>query len=190
MSQAQQPPLTEHQIEVDLLSQAFPELQGELVDVGGLVPEVVGPDDLGVAPGVAASDVALLQHGDAADPMLLDQVVGGGEAVAATPHDDHVVLGLRVRTPPGALPVLVIAEGVPGQAEEGVLLHREAQIIAAGGESPTWHRDRGCAHRTRRDVGAPLVCGCPLSPVTDRPREGDHTWVAPTRASPIFGGNS
>ena len=58
--------------------------------------------------------------------MLLDQVVGGGESVAAAPHDDHVVLGFGVGTPPGALPVLVVGEGVPGQAEEGVFLHGES----------------------------------------------------------------
>ena len=127
------PRLAEHQVEVQFLGQAFPELQGEFVDVGGLVPEVVGPDDLGVAPGVAASDVPLFQDGDAADAMLLDQVVGGGEPVAAAADDDHVVSGLRIGTPPGALPILVVGERVPRQAEEGILLHREAEIIPKGG---------------------------------------------------------
>ena len=59
--------LAEHDVVVQLLAQALPELDRVVVDPGALVPQVVGADDRGVAPGVAAAEPALLEHRDVGD---------------------------------------------------------------------------------------------------------------------------
>src|SRR4051812_23351224 len=47
--QVEHPALAEEEVVVQLLGQLLPQLQRELVDPGALVPQVVGPDDGGVA---------------------------------------------------------------------------------------------------------------------------------------------
>ena len=56
--------------------------------------QVVGADDGGVTAGVAAADPALLEHGDVGQAVLLGEVVGRAQAVAAAADDDGVVAGL------------------------------------------------------------------------------------------------
>ena len=58
--------LAEQDVEVELRLEAFPELERELVDPGARVPEVVGPDDRGVAAHVAEAKEAALEHRDVA----------------------------------------------------------------------------------------------------------------------------
>ncbi|MNF86547.1 hypothetical protein D3C84_689870 [compost metagenome] len=115
--------LGEHHVVVQVLGQAFPQFHRVLVQLRRLVPQVVGADDGGVARGVAAAQPALLHHRDVLHAEFLGQVVGGGQAVAATADDDHVINRLRRRVAPHALPVFVVAQGVLEQAEAGILLH-------------------------------------------------------------------
>src|SRR5690606_35792823 len=126
----------EHDVVVDLLRQPFPQLEGLLVQKGSFVPKVVGANDGGVAPGIAAAKPALLQHGDAAHAVLAGEVVGGGQAVTTAADDDHVVLARRLGAAPGALPVLVEAERVARQAEYGVPAHRQP-VVARPRRVPT-----------------------------------------------------
>ena len=114
MSQAQQAALTEHQVEVQLPSEVLPQLQRELVDVGSLVPEVVGADYFGIASRVATAHIALFDHGHIAEPLFFDQVVGRGQTMSATADDYCVVGGFWFGAAPGALPVFVVAERVSG----------------------------------------------------------------------------
>jgi hypothetical protein len=58
--------------------------------------QIVAANDGGVAPGVAAADPALLDHGDVRDPMLPGEIIRGRQAVAATADDDDVVVLLRL----------------------------------------------------------------------------------------------
>ncbi len=102
--------LGEHDVVVEVLGQAFPQLHGVLVELRRLVPQVVGADDGGVARGVAAAQPALLHHRDVADAVFLGQVIGRGQAVAAAADDDHVVHRLGRGRAPHALPVLVVAQ--------------------------------------------------------------------------------
>ena len=74
--------------------QDLPQLQRVLVDRRALVPEVVGADDGGVPGHVAAGQPALFQDGDVGHPVVLGQVVGGGQTVSAAAHDHGVVGGL------------------------------------------------------------------------------------------------
>lgn len=93
--QVQHAALAEQDVVVQLLGQALPQPQRVLVDRRALVPQVVGPDDRGVAGHVAAGQPAPLQHRDVGDAVVAGQVVRGGQAVPATADDDHVVVPLR-----------------------------------------------------------------------------------------------
>ena len=66
--------LAHHRVEVELLLQALPEFQRELIeaDVGRV--EVVGAHDGRVAPDVAQSDRSLLQHRDVGDAVFARKV--------------------------------------------------------------------------------------------------------------------
>ena len=72
-----------HHVVVELLRQAFPQLQRMLVERRRFLPEIVGADDRRVAPGVAAAEPALLEHGDIGEAVLLGEVIGGREPVPA-----------------------------------------------------------------------------------------------------------
>ena len=75
--------LREHDVVVQVLRQVLPEVEGVVVEPGALVVEVVRADDRGVAPGVAAAEPALVDHRDVGDPVLLREIVGRPEPVAA-----------------------------------------------------------------------------------------------------------
>ena len=84
----------------EILFEALPELEGVLVDAGALVPQIVRPDQGGVACHVAAGQPATLEHRDVGDAVVFGQVVRGRKAVSAA-ADDHDVVGLlRFRCPP------------------------------------------------------------------------------------------
>lgn len=68
-----------------------------LVDVHALFVEIVRADDGGVAPGIAAAEPALLDHRHIGDAVLLGEIVGSTQAVAAGADDDDVVFGTRLR---------------------------------------------------------------------------------------------
>ncbi len=55
----------EHDVVVESLRQALPQLERMVVERGALREQVVGADDGGVAAGVAAADPALFEHRDA-----------------------------------------------------------------------------------------------------------------------------
>ena len=98
--------LGEQEVVLQLLGQDLPELQGVLVHRRGLVPQVVGADDRGVAGHVPAGQPAPLQHGDVGHAVVLGQVVGGRQPVSAAADDHGVVGGLRVRVAPQEVRVL------------------------------------------------------------------------------------
>src|SRR5690606_26760422 len=77
---------------VQLLFQSLPQFQGVFVDRRGFVPEVVRPDQRGVAGHVTAGEPASLQHRDVGDPVVLRQVVSGRQAVSTATDDHHVVV--------------------------------------------------------------------------------------------------
>ena len=85
--------LREEQVEVELRAQPLVELQRRVVEARALRRLVVGAQDRRVAPGGARADVALLEHRHVADPVVLGEVVRGGEAVRAA-ADDHDVVGV------------------------------------------------------------------------------------------------
>ena len=120
--------LRELEIGAQVLLEPLPELQRVLVDRGRLVPEVVRADDRGVARHVAAGEPALLDDAHVGDAVVLRQVVGGREAVAAAPHDDDVVRRLGLSGAP--VPVVVHASGRP--AGGGTVSRRSSLAVNAG----------------------------------------------------------
>ena len=146
----------EHDVVVQLLAQPLPELERVVVEGGTLVVEVVRAADRGVAPGVAAAEPAALEHGDVGDPVLLGEVVGGGEPMPAGADDHHVVGRLRLRAAPRRLPVAVAGERVAGQREDRVALH--ASLFAGRGV---------------RGGPVPTRAACPSATTRGRLRPGD-----------------
>jgi hypothetical protein len=92
--------LAEEEVVVQLAGQLFPLLERELVDRRARVPQVVGPDDGGVAGHVAAGQPSLLQHSDVGEAVVSGQKVGRGEAVAPGADNESVVRRPRVRVSP------------------------------------------------------------------------------------------
>ena len=84
----------------EVVLEPFPQLQGVLIDSGAFVPQVVRPDERGVAGHVAAGQPAALQHRHVGDAVVFGQVVRGRQAVPATADDDDVVGRFRRRVAP------------------------------------------------------------------------------------------
>ena len=77
---------------------------------------IVGPDDGGVAPGVAAAEIALFEHRDIRDAMFLGQVVCGRKAVSACADDNDLIGFPRLGVTPGARPVSCGQQAHDGEA--------------------------------------------------------------------------
>ena len=90
--------LAEQDRVAEVVLEALPQLQRVLVDLGAFIPQIVRPDQRGIAGHVAAREPALLEHGDVGDAVVLHEVMGGRQAVAAAADDHDVVgpLGLRI----------------------------------------------------------------------------------------------
>ena len=69
--------------------------------------------------------IALLDHGDIGDAVLLGEIIGGGEAVPAAADDHHVVVRLRLGLAPDRLPVAVAGDRVDEQASERIAHGRD-----------------------------------------------------------------
>ncbi len=80
-----------HDVEVEFVGQAFEHPHRLGVEAHALAGQVVGADHCGVARGIAATQIALFQHRDIADAVVLREVIGGGQAMAAAADDHHVI---------------------------------------------------------------------------------------------------
>src|SRR5258708_28628368 len=95
------------------------------VEGGPLVEQIIGADDGRVASGVAAADPAFFQHSDVPESVLLRQVKGRPQSVAAAADDDGVVSLLGLRLAPLLLPAAMAGQTAPKerQRREGLLAH-------------------------------------------------------------------
>ena len=80
------------------------------VELGIARQEVIGAHNGGVAPHVAAAQIALFQDRDIGDPVALGQIIGGRETMTTATDDDHIILGLGRCIPPMRLPALVAGQ--------------------------------------------------------------------------------
>ena len=63
-----------------------------------------------VAPDIATAEVALFEHGDIGEAVVLREVVGGGEAMAAATDDERVIGRLGIGVAPGGPPATVAGQ--------------------------------------------------------------------------------
>ncbi len=99
--------LREHDIVVEILAQPFPQFHRMFVKMRAFIVEIVGADDGGVAPGIAAAEPALFDHRDVGDAVLLGQIIGSTQAMTARADDDDIILSLGFGIGPLLLPALV-----------------------------------------------------------------------------------
>ncbi len=112
-----------HDVIVEILAQAFPQFEGMLVDVHALFIEIVGPNDGGIAAGIAAAEPALLDHRHIRDAVFLGKIIGSTEPMAATADDDDIIGRTRFGRGPLRLPSLMAAHGLAGQRKNRILAH-------------------------------------------------------------------
>ena len=98
MAEIENTSLGEHDVEVQLLAQPFPQFEGVLVQMSRFIPEVVGANDGGIASGVAATYPTFFEHGDIGYAVFFGQIVGGRNLTATATDDDGFVapVGRRI----------------------------------------------------------------------------------------------
>ena len=91
MSKREVPARGVEEVEVEVLSEVLPQAHRLVVEGNALGREVVRPDDRGVAPGVAAAEIAAVEHRDIRHPVVACKIVGTCKAMPAGTDDDRVV---------------------------------------------------------------------------------------------------
>ena len=79
MAQIEHAALAEHDVVIQILAQALPQLHRFFIQMGGFVPEIIGADDGGITAGVAAAQPAFFQHGDIADAVFFGEIIRRGQ---------------------------------------------------------------------------------------------------------------
>src|SRR3546814_747059 len=115
--------LREHDVVIQLLAQPLPQVERMVVELGAFVIEVVGADDGGIAPRIAAAEPTLLDHCHIADAVLLGQIIGRAQAVPAGADNHDVIFGFRLGIRPLLLPALVAAHRLAKERSPGELRH-------------------------------------------------------------------
>jgi hypothetical protein len=165
----------EHHVVVQVVGQVPPQRHRVLVEGRVLLHHVVGAHDRGVAPDIAGADVALLQDRDIADAVVLGKVVRGGQPVPTAADDHDVVMLLRLRVAPGALPALVAAHRMLEQRPGRVTLrHGPTSSCAAPADrraDPSAGGPAGARPGSRSpaaDRRGTVPSGCSPAPATGR----------------------
>src|SRR5262245_42504661 len=110
--------LAVHDVVVEVVAEVLIEPHRLVVEGDALGRQIVGADDRRVARGVAAGEIALLDHGHVGDAPVARQVERRREAMAAAADDHHVVSFLQLRrTREVMLRRVLPAESVFQQAE-------------------------------------------------------------------------
>src|SRR6185437_3166987 len=106
-----------------------------VVKRGAFIIKVVRADDRRVAPDIAAAKPSLVQNGDVSDAVLLRQVIGGREAVAAGADDHGIICGLWLGRAPLRAPALVAVHSLRKKRSQGESTHPKIH-------QPWWPRAR------------------------------------------------
>ena len=109
MEQVERAALADHDIEVQLPLEPFPELQRKIVEAYVVRLEIIGADERGVAADVTKADRSALQHRHVGAAVFARQVVGGRQAVPTAAYDHHAISGARFGLGPGSRPAAVTA---------------------------------------------------------------------------------
>src|ERR671937_3013926 len=70
-----------HDVEIEFAAQVPKQGNGLRVEPNTFRGQVVRSDNRGVARSIAACEIALFEHGDVANAVILGEVIGGREAV-------------------------------------------------------------------------------------------------------------
>ncbi len=122
--QVQDAALAQHDVEIEFGRQPLPQLQRMLVDPRAGVPQIIRADDRRVAPGIAEADRAFFEHRDIADAVLFREIISGRQPVPAAADNHDLVALSRRRLAPSRRPAPVPRQRMPGEREDGILLHR------------------------------------------------------------------
>ncbi|MNF97675.1 hypothetical protein D3C84_805120 [compost metagenome] len=95
VGQGQLAALGVHDVEIEFVGQALEHPHRLGIETHAFAGQVVGADHRGVARGIAAAQVGLLQYCDVRDTVVPGQVISGGQAVAAGTDDHHVIARLE-----------------------------------------------------------------------------------------------
>ncbi len=120
MRDGQNTALAEHDVEIEVLGQALPQLERMLIDSRAFIPQIIGPDYGGVTAGIAAAEPAFFKHRDIGHAVNSRHVIRCRQTMTAAADDDRIVFGLGFRRTPCPLPVLVVRAGVAGQRKNGI----------------------------------------------------------------------
>ncbi|MCY1309324.1 hypothetical protein D9M70_594110 [compost metagenome] len=104
--------LREHDIVVEVLAEPLPQLHRVFVEMRALVIEIVGADNRGVAPGIAATKPAFFDDRDIGNAMFLGQIISCTQTMPASADNDHIIFGLGFGIRPLWLPVLVAGQRI------------------------------------------------------------------------------
>jgi hypothetical protein len=91
MRKREMPALRIHDVEIELVAQVRKQRNRLGIERHAFDGKIVRAYDGGVPRGVAAGQISLFQNGDIANAMILGEVIGGREPMAAAADDHHVV---------------------------------------------------------------------------------------------------
>ncbi len=118
MAQVDDAALAHHDVVVEVLLQALPELHRPLVERLVARQQVIRADDRGVAARIARADPAPLHHGDVRDAVVLREVIGRGEPVPAAADDHDVVARLRSGIAPQRSPATMAGKRLADEGDD------------------------------------------------------------------------
>ena len=84
-----------HEVDVERRGQIFPKPHRFTIKRDPLWSDVIRTNDCGIAGRVAATDIALFQHGYICNRVLFGQIVRACQAVAAAADDHDIVVGSK-----------------------------------------------------------------------------------------------
>ena len=117
--------LAQHHVEVELARQSLVEPQREIVERNRFRPKVVRAHDRGVASGVAAAEPTLFDDAHSGPAVVLGEIIGRRQPVAAAADDDKIVRRLGPCLAPGRRPARGAAKTFAQQGPGGIALaHR------------------------------------------------------------------
>jgi len=135
MSKGDDPALRKHDVEIEITRKAFPKFEGVLVETRRLGPQVVGADNGGVAPRIAAAEPPLVKHQNVTDAVFLGKIIGRGEPVPSRADDNDVIDRLGLGATPNPRPGRVTGQAVSGKAENRVSSHPHRAAIHIQGNN-------------------------------------------------------
>jgi hypothetical protein len=110
MKQVDQPACRMHRVIVQVFLQTLPQLERMGIKLRIALLAVICPHDGGVAPHVAATQIALFQHRDIGHAVVLGQVIGRAQPVTAAADDDGIIFRPGLGIAPMRAPPLVAGQ--------------------------------------------------------------------------------